>query len=71
MVMCVSLPSLFLQLTLPEAITATGGHSAVVFGSGLSFRVVVLFGGSETGYYEDVISDTTLLFLGECTIPTY
>ena len=39
---------LFLQVTLPVAITPRWGHSAVVFGSGASFRVVVLFGGRKS-----------------------
>ena len=57
---------LFLQVTLPVAITPRYGHSAVVFGSGASFRVVVLFGGYY--YPPGYLSKTTLLLLGECTI---
>ena len=62
---CTSHPPLFLQVTLPVAITPRRGHSAVVFGSGASFRVVVLFGGQNLS---DYLSETTLLLLGECTI---
>ena len=63
---CASHPPLFLQVTLPVAITPRYGHSAVVFGSGANFRFVVLCGGVNSSYAE--ISETTLLLLGECTI---
>ena len=57
----------FLQVTLPVAITPRRGHSAVAFICGPSFRVVLLFGGSTSGFVGGVISETTLLFWGECT----
>ena len=63
---CTSHPPLFLQVTLPVAITPRWGHSAVVFGSGASFRIVVLFGGLNSSHIK--ISETILLLLGECTI---
>ena len=62
---CTFHPPLLLQVTLPVAITPRGGHSAVVFGSGASFRIVVLFGGQNMLGY---LSETALLMLGECTI---
>ena len=65
MITCTFLPPLFLQVTLPVAITPRCGHSAVVFGTGPSFRVVVLFGGETSSGY---LSETTLLLLGEYTI---
>ena len=54
---------IFLQVSLPTNITGRYGHSAVVFGTGPDFRVVVLFGGRTTGHIE--ISETTLLLLCE------
>jgi len=68
---CTSHFPLFLQVTLPVAITPRYGHSAVVFDSGASSRVVVLFGGNKTGFSSGIISETTLLLLGECTIICY
>lgn len=59
----------FLQVALPVQITPRYGHSAVVFGSGPSFRVVVLFGGKRS-VVGDIISETTLLLLGECKLCT-
>ena len=56
---------MFLQVTLPVAITPREGHSAVVIGSGPSFRVVVLFGGNNSS--EEVISETNLLWISEYT----
>ena len=56
---------IFLQVALPVQITPRYGHSAVVFGNGPSFRVVVLFGGKRS-VVGDIISETTLLLLGEC-----
>ena len=60
--MCTCFP-IFLQVSLPTDITERYAHSAVVFGTGPDFRVVVLFGGyNET---RNVISETTLLLLCE------
>jgi len=56
-------PPFFLQVSLPVAITSRCGHSAVVFGNGASFRVMVLFGGYN--YQSGYLSETTLLLLGE------
>ena len=50
-----------LQLSLPTAITERSGHTAVLFGTGVDFRVAVLFGG--TNKSNDNISETTLLLL--------
>ena len=62
--MCTCFP-IFLQVSLPTNITGRYGHSAVVFGTGPDFRVVVLFGGkNETSMYDE-ISETTLLLLCE------
>ena len=55
--------TLILQMTLPTGITQRYGHSAVVFGSGPDFRVVVLFGGIDSSFGTHAISDTTLLLL--------
>ena len=52
---------IILQVNLPTKITPRFGHSAIVFGVGEYFKVVVLFGG-ESNYY-DCISETTLLLL--------
>ena len=60
--MCTCFP-IFLQVSLPTNITGRYAHSAVVFGTGPDFRVVVLFGGRTTGHIE--ISETTLLLLCE------
>ena len=68
MVTFTSLPPLFLQVTLPVPIAPQWGHSAVVFGSGPGFRVVVLFGGRSSSLEE--VSETTLLLLGKCAIST-
>ena len=60
--MCTCFP-IFLQVSLPTNITGRCGHSALVFGTGPDFRVVVLFGGYNK---QDVpISETTLLLLCE------
>ena len=62
---CTTLPLLFLQVTLPEDLVSRCGHSATAFGSGGSFRVVVLFGGHNRDAY---LSETTLLLMGKCAI---
>ena len=49
-----------LQLSLPTPITKRYGHTAVLFGTGVDFRVAVLFGGRKSN---DDISETTLLLL--------
>ena len=54
---------IFLQVSLPTNITERFGHSAVVFGTGPDFRVVVLFGGKAKAHKP--ISETTLLLLCE------
>ena len=56
-------------MTLPTGITQRYTHSAVVFGSGPDFRVVVLFGGIDSNFGTHAISDTTLLVL--CKLPVY
>ena len=65
-----SQPPLLVQITLPVAITARRDHCAVVFGYGMSFRVVVMFGGFKLKGYPapnrgGYLSETTLLMLGE------
>ena len=50
-----------LQLSLPTVITERWGHTAVLFGTGVDFRVAVLFGGMNKSYND--ISETTLLLL--------
>jgi len=55
------LAPLLVQVTLPVAITPRKWHSAVVFGDGPTFRVVVLFGGNNSSHD---LSETTLLLLG-------
>ena len=55
--------SFSLQLSLPTEITVRYGHSAVQFGTGPDFRLVIFFGGSKTGYVGIEISETTLLLL--------
>ena len=71
--MCTCFP-IFPQVSLPTNITGRYGHSAVVFGTGPDFRVVILFGGRTTGYTSATtftvfvgseISETTLLLLCE------
>ena len=62
---CCEFP-LLLQVTLPIAIIPRYRHTAVAFGIGSRFRVVVLFGGANTSH--DSISETTLLLLGECAM---
>lgn len=57
---------IFCQSTMPVAITPRWAHTAVAFGSGPSFRVVVLFGGSDGTRW---LSETTLLLLGEHYLP--
>ena len=55
--------TIILQATLPTAITPRYSHSAVMFGAGPDFRVIVLFGGwSSSGL---VISETTLLLMSK------
>ena len=51
---------------MPAAIKQRWGHSAVVFGSGVYFRVVVLFGGSDNDSIKsgNRISEATMLLLG-------
>ena len=56
-----------LQLTLPTHLTKRYEHSAVVFGTGPDFRVIVLFGGNDSNFGTHVISETTLLLL--CKLP--
>ena len=59
---CINYHFLFtLQLSLPTAITERYGHTAVLFGTGVDFRVAVLFGGTDKSYND--ISETTLLLL--------
>ena len=55
--------TIILQVTLPTAITQRWQHSAVLFGVGPDFRVIVLFGGSSSSYL--AISETTLLLLSK------
>ena len=62
--MCTCFP-IFLQVSLPTNITGRYAHSAVVFGTGPDFRVVVLFGGRETIFVGSEISETALLLLCE------
>ena len=62
--MCTCFP-IFLQVSLPTNITGREGHSAVVFGTGPDFRVVVLFGGINGVNWRRYISETTLLLLCE------
>ena len=57
--------SLISQIPLPNKIMQMYGHSAVVFGNGPDFRVITLFGGSTSNFINEVISNTTLLFLCE------
>ena len=54
-----------LQLTLPVPIMTRRDHSAVVFGCGPSFRVVVIFGGHKSNQVDNPQTETTLLFLGQ------
>ena len=56
---------IFPQVSLPTNITGRYAHSAVVFGTGPDFRVVVLFGGRTIAYVVSEISETTLLLLCE------
>ena len=55
--------TIILQMALPTGITQRYRHSAVVFGSGPDFRVVVLFGGIDSNFGQHAISETTLLLL--------
>ena len=55
--------TIIVQVTLPTAITQRCGHSAVMFGSGPHFRVIVLFGGNDLNGAAHAISETTLLLL--------
>ena len=48
---------------MPTGIKPRYGHSAVTFGHGADFRVVVLFGGKKSTDLGDEISWTTLLLL--------
>ena len=57
---------LLLQVTLPVSITPRYNHSAVAFGIGPNFKVVVVFGGAICSH--EPISETTLLLLGECIL---
>ena len=70
---CMLYPCPFpVQVTLPKSMTPRRNHSAVVFGSGPSFRIVVFFGGYKLGGLNFIfgiggfLSETTLLLLGEC-----
>ena len=57
---------IFLLLQVHASLpTARFGHSAVVFGTGSDFRVVVLFGGRTIVYRWSETSETTLLLLCE------
>lgn len=49
---------------MPVEIKPRLGHSAVVFGCGTGFKVMVLFGGSRGSH----LSETTLLLLSESTL---
>ena len=51
------------QVTLPTKITERYGHSAVAFGSGYDFKVIVLFGGCSIGGH--MISETTILMMSK------
>ena len=62
---CVHLILLGSQLTLPVPIMTRRDHSAVAFGCGPSFRVVVIFGGHKSNHVDDPQTETTLLFLGQ------
>lgn len=53
-----------LQVSLPDAMAPRSSHSAVVFGSGADFRIVVLFGG-RGAFRGKILSKTTLLTLSE------
>ena len=55
--------TIILQVTLPTAITQRHSHSAVMFGAGPDFRVIVLFGGDDSDGVAHAISETTLLLL--------
>ena len=55
--------TIILQVHLPTDITPRQAHSAVMFGSGAHFRVIVLFGGNIGS--PTAISETTLLLMSE------
>ena len=55
------------QVTLPQEMGPRCDHIATVFGSGLNFRMVVMFGGQRK-YFGGPIAETTLLHLGECAV---
>ena len=57
--------TIILQVTLPTAITQRCEHSAVIFGTGPDFRVIVLFGGDDSDDAARAISETTLLLLSK------
>ena len=61
----VAMVTIILQVTLPTAITQRYKHSAVIFGTGPDFRVIVLFGGVSFIYSSDVISETALLLMSK------
>ena len=62
----VAMVTIILQVTLPTAITKRYGHSAVIFGIGPNFRVIVLFGGRTSSVHPlPVISETTLLLMSK------
>ena len=55
------------QVTLPQEIGPRYDHTATVFGSGLNFRMVVMFGGKRK-WPGDPIAEKILLHLGECAV---
>ena len=55
--------SIILQVNLPTGINPVYGHTAVAFGYGPDFKVVVMFGGKKSAALGDEISWTTLLLL--------
>ena len=54
------------QVTLPKGMRSRGSHTVTVFGCGPNFRVLVLFGGRRT-FAGQIVAETTLLYVGECT----
>ena len=57
--------TIILQVTLPTAITQRFRHTAVLFGTGPDFRVIVLFGGDDSAGVAHAISETTLLLMSK------
>ena len=58
-------------MTLPTKIKQRKGHSAVAFGAGRDYRVVVLFGGFDVKSDAEALSETTLLLLCESPPSSY